>query len=206
MDTVWYHRENSYHNNIKLDMSADKVFGKHAIALVNNFDTPDFVGIYSQIFYDENITYGASTYIELDDVSEFVEGDYIRFIFPMGVSIPNGLDPSTTYKIATGYPSGNTIKIVNLDNSEVPTLGTGQGTFTIQRVAFDLYSDNEVSTALDELSSITLNSGMILCLKIVSGNVTKYYIRPREKRSLGSIAIKGSWTENTLSYDAAGVS
>lgn len=205
IDTVWYHRENSYHNNITLDMTADNVFGKHTISLINNLDTPDFVGIYSQNFVASNITYGTSTYIELDDMSEFVEGDYIRFIFPMGVTIPSGLSSTVTYKIAVGYPSGNTIKIVNTDNSDVFTLDSGNGTFTIQRVAFDVYNDIEVSTALDELSSIVLNSGLVLCIKTVTGNVTKYYIKTREKRSLSSIAVKGSWTANTLSYDAAGV-
>lgn len=204
IDTIWYHRENSYHNNITLDRSNANVFGKHAISLINNFDTPDFVAIYDQKFTSDNVTIGHSTYIELDDVSEFYAGDYIRFIFPIGTDSVDGIDQSTTYKIANGYPSGHTIKIINIDNSEVATTYEGSGTFTIQRVAFDLYTDNEVVTSLNNLCSIVLNSGDVLCLKTTTGTVTKYYIKPRSKRSLASIATKGSWSATTLSYDANG--
>ena len=204
IDTLWYQRDNAYHNNITLDMSNQTTYGKHSISIINNFDTPDYVGIYTEEFTNADITTGAIGIITLEDVSELKAGDYVRFMIPMTSVSPIGISRNTTYKIASGYPSGQTIALTDMNDVDISITSTGSGVFTLQRVSFDLYKNDEVVTSLNDIESITLNSGLKIIKIQDSGVCKKYYFKPRAKQSLNSIATKGSWTVNTLSYDANG--
>ena len=199
MDTLWYHRDNAYHNNITLDMSNPSVYGRHTMSIVHNLDTQDMVILMSQDFTPANVNVLANT-ITVEDGTEWKAGDYARFVISDGTALPSGLNTDTTYMIADGYPSANTLIFTTLTGSVIDILTVGAGNkFTVQRLAYPIYNNSEVVLALDDLSSVTLSNSQKLMLKVINGDVTKYYYRPRKKQSV-TLNNGSSWSELNLTY------
>ena len=205
-DMLWYHRDNAYHNNITLDLSDSSVYGRHSMSVIQNLDTPDEVILLEQEFLDTDITVNASPtddVITVPDGTQWVAGDYVQFVFPVGSTPPTGISENTTYIINT--VSTNDLTLYEADGATpIDITAAGSGTFKIQRHAFDIYKNDRVVTSLDDIEGVTLNTGSEIIKKITTGTVTKYYWSPRKKESLSSIAAKGAWTPESLSYDAAG--
>lgn len=205
IDTLWYHRDNSYHNNVTLDLTSPNMFGGHSMSIVNNFDKPDHIVLLEQDIDDTSITTGSPGTVTLPDGTKWMEGDYVQITPADGATLPTGLAEYTTYKVASGYPSGNDIQLTDLSGTPINITTTGSGNFVIQRHVFDPYNNNEVVDALDDLVGITFNSGLSLVHKVTEGTVTKYYICPRAKGSLSLLIAKGTgWDYDTLTYDNTG--
>jgi len=205
IDTLWYHRDNAYHNNITLDMKNSAMVGRHSLSIVNNFNVPDRIALIGQALADTDITAGSPGTITVPEVSPWYEGDYVQFRVEDGNTLPSGLAEYTTYKVAPGYPSGSDIQLTDLSGTPINLSDTGSGNFIIERHVFDPYNNDEVIDSLDDIAGITLNSGLSIVYPVTVGTVTNYYINPRKKGSLTDIVPKGSWTPSSLSWDAAGL-
>lgn len=205
IDTLWYHRDNAYHNNITLDMKNSAMVGRHSLSIVNNFNVPDRIALIGQALADTDITVGSPGTITVPEVSPWYEGDYVQFRVEDGNTLPSGLAEYTTYKVAPGYPSGSDIQLTDLSGTPINLSDTGSGNFIIERHVFDPYNNDEVIDSLDDIAGITLNSGLSIVYPVTVGTVTNYYINPRKKGSLTDIVPKGSWTPSSLSWDAAGL-
>lgn len=202
MDMLWYHRDNSYHNNITLDVTKSTTYGRHSMSIINNLDTPDSISLLEQEFASTDITMPST--ITVPDGSYWMAGDFVQFKFPEGTTAPTGISEYTTYLVAAGSPSGNNLSLTDTSNNPISISNVGSGSFIIQRHVFDMYNNDEVGDALDNVASVTFSTGNVLVHSVTEGTVTKYYYKPRKKGSLGIIEPKGSWSANTLSFDAAG--
>lgn len=206
MDMLWYHRDNAYHNNITLDMSNPDVYGRHSMAIIQNLDTPDEIVLFEQQFDNTDITVNTpptDDIITVPDGSLWTSGDYVQFEFPAGVTAPTGVTAGNTYVVNT--VATNDLTLFEYDGvTPINITNAGSGTFKIQRHVFGMYDNNIIADGLDNIESVTLNSGRSLLKKVTDGTVDKYYWKPRKKYSLGPIAAKGAWDITTLSYDAMG--
>ena len=194
IDTLWYQRDNSYHNNITLDATDPNMFGRHSMSIVNNFDTEDKIVLTEQELTDASIN-PTTDVITVPDGTAWAVDDYVQFVPATGATLPTGLSEYTTYTVAT--VNSNDLKLTGVDMTD-----SGSGTFTIERHVFDPYNNNEVIDALNDIANIEFN-GNVIVLKHIVDNVTNYYIKPREKSSLNLLIPKDSgWSEDTLTYSA----
>lgn len=204
VDMLWYHRDNSYHNNITLDVTNPNIHGRHSMSIINNFNVPDSIALFEQEFSSSDIT--SPDVITVPDVSHWMVNDLVQFKFPEGTTKPTGISEYTTYVVGA-TSTGNTLQLTDMAGDPINIIDTGIGTFTIQRHVFDIYNNDEVVDALDDMASIEFITGNVLVYKTITTsngyNVIKYYIKPRKKGSLGIIEPKGSWTEDTLSFDGS---
>lgn len=200
MDTLWYHRDNAYHNNITLDMSNPSVYGRHTMSIVHNLDTQDMVIMGTEEFLPAAVNIGTSA-ITVEDGTEWKSGDYVRFVLSIGTTLPSGLESDTTYKIGT--ISVNDLTFTNLVGTPITILDGGSGIFKIQRLAYPIYNNSEVVTALNVLTGITLANTQKVMISTVNVPVTKYYYKPRKKNS---ITLNNSlpWSDTNLTYSIVG--
>lgn len=200
IDTLWYHRDNSYHNNITIDATDPNMFGRHSMSIINNFDKEDKIVLTEQDISDASIN-TTTNVVTVPDGTAWAVGDYVQFVPATGATLPSGLSAYTTYTVAT--VSSNELTFTGVNITDI-----GSGSFTIERHVFDPYNNSEVVTSLNNITGITFPINGVNHVTVLSdtvGTVTSYYIKPRAKSSLTLLIPKGAgWSETSLTYDAAG--
>ena len=200
---LYYFRDNSYHNNITLDMNKDETFGRHNLVVNHMLENQDAIPIIKQVFEPTDVN-TTTNEIEVQSGAQFSVGDVVWFLKSGGSTLPDGLTEKTTYYIVS--VSSDDIQVSTTMGGAAVNLGpgTGSGINIITRLAFAPYTNYELKGYLDDLvDNSGFTTGIQIIKRKVDGDVTSYYFGQRLKESLVDIIPSGGgWAPDTLTYDA----
>jgi hypothetical protein len=200
---LYYFRDNSYHNNITLDMNNPDTFGRHSLVVNHTLENRDAIPISYQLFNSDTEVDVTNNTIDIQNPQLLSIDDVIWFKPEVGSVLPDGLVEKTTYYIESIVGSLITLKDEN--NIQI-NLGpsTGSGISLLIRLAFTPYSNYDVKGYLDDLvDNAGFTTGIQIIARKVDGDITSYYFAQRPKVSLDDIIPVGTgWTPTTLTYDA----
>ena len=199
---LYYFRDNSYHNNITLDMGKDETFGRHNLVVNNTLDTQDVVPLGAQYFADIGVDI-VTDRIEVQSGIQFAVDDVIWFIASDGGTLPVPLIEKSTYFIESIVADEITLKDASGVHVDLTTIGSGVN--NIVRLAFVPYSNVNLKSQLDDLvDNATFSNNIQIIKRKIDGDIISYYFAQRIKESLTDIILKGTgtWAPDILTYDA----
>ena len=205
--SLFYNRQNGYHNNITLDVTKNGIVGKHSISIIHNLDTPDLTREFSKGFNTQDINTTSNT-IHVDDVSVFNDGDAIVIsrihsadftsILPSAVESSGPLHENFTYFIYNINVGANTFQLRTANSTpaiDITTIGSFTGVavepdvlFIVSKLSNQLpyhaVTNNEIYTQLLNIASITLPSNLSVIKVVNVGTTVRFLYKPRPKNSL----------------------
>lgn len=196
----YYFRDNSYHNNITLDMNNDSSFGRHNMVVNHTLNTQDVIPLGVQYFATTDVDVVANT-IEVQNGNLFAVNDVIWFVEQTS-TLPDGLEEKTTYYINSIV--GDLITVSETEGGPTVSLGPGVGSGfnAMVRLAFAPYTNFELKGYLDDLvDNSGFSTGIQIIKRKIEGSVVSYYFGQRQKETLDDIIPQGTgWTSKTLTY------
>ena len=198
---LFYFRDNSYHNNITLDMSKEETFGRQSLVVNHTLESQDAIPMTVQFFNDTDVNVGTDE-IEVQSGELFAIDDVVWFIDENGSVLPNGIVARTTYYVESIV--GDVITLKDTGGVHVAITSTGTGINIITRLAYAPYTNNDLRGYLDDLvDNSAFTTGIQIIKRETVGDVVSYYFGQRPKVTLTDIIpFNTGWTPTTLTYDA----
>ena len=200
---LYYFRDNSYHNNITLDMNKADTFGRHNLVVNHTLENQDAIPIIVQTFEPTDVDTGTDE-ITVQSGEQFSVGDVVWFLENTTSTLPDGITEKTTYYIIS--VAADKIQVSTTMGGPVVALGPGVGTGfnIITRLAYAPYTNFELKGYLDDLvDNAGFSTGIQIIKRKIEGDVTSYYFAQRLKESLVDIIPSGGgWAPDTLTYSA----
>lgn len=198
---LYYFRDNSYHNNITLDMSKEETLGRHNLVVNHTLDNQDVIPLTAQVFNSVGVNV-VTNQIEVQSGEQFTPDDVIWFIPQNGGVLPTGITEKTTYYIEGVI--GDEVTIKDGGGVQIDITAQGTGVNIITRLAFAPYTNIELKGFLDDLvNNATFSTGIQIIASDTVGDITTYYFAQRQKETLTDIIPSGGgWSPTTLTYSA----